>query len=639
MNEPRAVSMRTLFLALLLTALATAGSGCFAAFKLDDVVPSSYTPSRSGESEVTVDEANKELAGLKFYAARLAVPWNFNPPDAGNARLTLEDGELVVTWDFPGLPGLVTPCVYVYRAPVRVKRWKLYTNEEQTSFTVFISGQDSRVVHRCDLDGEKDPMLLSHPTTSINIAFSSVAEGQKFVDLMVALEAGGIAPAREAEPAAAEVDEPPPLSPRPVAAGEKKRMVAKEKRSGGCTSDAHCKGGRVCVDGACTSPDDVQEPPPIPEPAPGPAEETKQAARPAPFEVVTDPPGADVAIDTRSAGRTPLKKMLKPGRYLVNVAYPGRVPVQRTVTVSRDGVSLKLRLRPSRGKPVRLLVETQPAGARIVVNDEDHGTTPANLKIAPGRYQVSLTLEGYEEDKRSIDLDTAASEKLAVKLKRQHGMLRIDSTPAGAKIMVNGDDKGTTPLMPISLPTGTHQIMVQIPDREPYEQAVEIQVGKTASIDIELQLTEETKERRKEQIENFERAMEGHEKEAAPLRKRRKLNTIIGATSLGVGVASLAAAGVLYGIGASQGSTAHDAYSQTSSQSVMDENREIIESSRTKLIVGHVLAGVGVAAVVVGIWQLVVRPEIPEQPVSPSFSSLGLAPAPGGLVLSIGGAL
>lgn len=46
--------------------------------------------------------------------------------------------------------------------------------------------------------------------------------------------------------------------------------------------------------------------------------------------------------------------------------------------------------------PVRVSIESDPAGAQVLIDDEPVGTTPYSGELEPGDYQVSLQSDGYE---------------------------------------------------------------------------------------------------------------------------------------------------------------------------------------------------------------------------------------------------
>ena len=113
----------------------------------------------------------------------------------------------------------------------------------------------------------------------------------------------------------------------------------------------------------------------------------------------------------------------------------------------------------------------------------------------------------------------------------------------------------------------------------------------------------------------------------------RRTKTFWGAVGLGMGAACTIAAVVLYGIGGAEGSAANEDYLATSSTQEVGRYHDEVVAARTKLIAGHVLLGVGVAAFAVATYQMLTRPEQPSQ----EAASLGAGLVPGGGALVVTG--
>jgi hypothetical protein len=132
------------------------------------------------------------------------------------------------------------------------------------------------------------------------------------------------------------------------------------------------------------------------------------------LSVRSTPRGAEVRINGTRRGRTPLTVSdLEYGTYRVAVSAPGRIPVEREVTINKKAASLALTLerapatRPSAtgaapapapipGRPATLEVETRPSGATVYVDGARVGTSPLKLEsFKPGRHDIRLELPGH----------------------------------------------------------------------------------------------------------------------------------------------------------------------------------------------------------------------------------------------------
>ena len=99
--------------------------------------------------------------------------------------------------------------------------------------------------------------------------------------------------------------------------------------------------------------------------------------------------------------------------------------------------------------PVRVNVTSQPAGATVLVDGRDRGTTPITLfDLTPGRHHIKYRLSGYGEADRFVDTNREGPfiEKNVV-LKEEKGLLLLKTEPAGASIVIDGVTVGQTPLL------------------------------------------------------------------------------------------------------------------------------------------------------------------------------------------------
>lgn len=129
-----------------------------------------------------------------------------------------------------------------------------------------------------------------------------------------------------------------------------------------------------------------------------------------------------------------------------------------------------------------------------------------------------------------------------------------------------------------------------------------------------------------------------HPKDGAVLllARRHHSKTVWAATTLGAGLALTAGAAVLYGLGGSQGSQAHEDYLLATEEPLIALYRAEVEASRTKLTVGHALMGVAAVFFAVSIYHFITRPEIEEQ-MPATGPSIGLAPSSEGAALTLSG--
>lgn len=133
-----------------------------------------------------------------------------------------------------------------------------------------------------------------------------------------------------------------------------------------------------------------------------------------------------------------------------------------------------------------LVVSTAVAGVEVVIDGKPSGTTPLTLELAPGRHSIELRSRGQT---RVIPVEIAAGVQTTQFVKwpadRPLGTLRVTSTPPGARVILGGLVRGTTPLVIEELDAGTHEILVES-DAGSVRETVRVRPDTLAEIDAAI---------------------------------------------------------------------------------------------------------------------------------------------------------
>ncbi len=147
-----------------------------------------------------------------------------------------------------------------------------------------------------------------------------------------------------------------------------------------------------------TQPAKGAEPPPEQAAAPEPKHTAPAAKRrPALHEVLisSKPQGASVILDGRAdtTCTTPCTVDASPGLHTLTVTLEGYQTIQRAITVTDEPFEMEpITLRSLGGT---LMLSSEPSGAAIYVNGRKiSDTTPAQLRLAPGSYNISVEKNG-----------------------------------------------------------------------------------------------------------------------------------------------------------------------------------------------------------------------------------------------------
>jgi len=133
-----------------------------------------------------------------------------------------------------------------------------------------------------------------------------------------------------------------------------------------------------------------------------------------------------------------------------------------------------------------LLVETQPAGLSVKIDGSPRGTTPVKMTLPPGQHQLELETGGQP---RVIPITMTAggqvSQYIEVQAAPATGRLQVTSEPPGATVLVDGERKGTAPLLVSDLAIGRHRVELQA-DGATVQQQVTIEPGGTSSLVVPM---------------------------------------------------------------------------------------------------------------------------------------------------------
>jgi hypothetical protein len=189
------------------------------------------------------------------------------------------------------------------------------------------------------------------------------------------------------------------------------------------------------------------------------------------------PDGAETASGSADRARSQ-------NRMLVAVA-----GVAVITAVATFGANQILQGRASGTEPGRLRVETQPAGAMVIIDGTSRGLTPLALSLEPGTHKMTIQ---RQDDERVVALEirpgadvaryfemTAAPPVAAVPLAA--GSLSVVTDPPGARVSVDGQPAGKAPVTVGNLSTADHMVVVRN-DAVSAERSVRVEAGTVASV-------------------------------------------------------------------------------------------------------------------------------------------------------------
>ena len=207
--------------------------------------------------------------------------------------------------------------------------------------------------------------------------------------------------------------------------------------------------------------------------------------------VNSTPDGAAIFLDREPVGVTPATLSTTPGTHLVTLKKPGYSDLVETVKILPNTPNiLDRRLEQLL---TWVLLHSEPMGAEVRDTDENKtflGNTPVAIRIAaPSFRSLHFALAGHQS--KTIQLEVRDQTPLLenVTLLSDTGTLKLTSSPAGARILVNGLQRGVTAAAPVTLDRLDAEVKLELllDGYQPVTQTIRIAAGMVETLDIQLQ--------------------------------------------------------------------------------------------------------------------------------------------------------
>jgi uncharacterized protein (TIGR02145 family) len=196
--------------------------------------------------------------------------------------------------------------------------------------------------------------------------------------------------------------------------------------------------------------------------------------------------GAQVFVDGKLlSATTPLTtEPIASGEHTIQVVKEMFQPVAQKVKVF-DGQTtlLNVQLQPNFAE----LSITAPAGASIVVNNQQKGTGNWSGRLGAGVYSVEARLAKHRAAKQDIELNAGDKRTIDLQPTPIYGSLDVITSPSGANISIEGKNYGTTPNTLSKLLIGDYTVELSRQGYSTVRKSISITVGTSAVINETLQ--------------------------------------------------------------------------------------------------------------------------------------------------------
>ncbi len=178
------------------------------------------------------------------------------------------------------------------------------------------------------------------------------------------------------------------------------------------------------------------------------------------MDFTTVPAGAELYIDDRLIGQTPITAEVLETGSQITLRAAGYKTLQQQITV-KAGTKAQHPLIEMIVADGQLAINSSPQGASITIDKQFSGVTPLLVDVAPfTKHKVELFLEGYLKATRSIAVKPEQQADLNVDLTPNIGTVQLRVSPADATIKVDGKSQGSGS-QTLSLNAKPHSISVE----------------------------------------------------------------------------------------------------------------------------------------------------------------------------------
>ncbi|MFA5679079.1 MAG: PEGA domain-containing protein [Pseudomonas sp.] len=205
------------------------------------------------------------------------------------------------------------------------------------------------------------------------------------------------------------------------------------------------------------------------------------------LQVNTAVPGVLVELDGKPLGSAPATfSGIAPGEYQLRLRHPRYRLFEQTLQVrGRDLTeTVDASLEPAWGE---LRIDSEPSGAQVQVGDLAAGTTPTTLQVLESGETVRISLPGYKTWEKHLSATPGTQQTHdKVVLQPADAVLTLTSSPAGARVTVDQQYRGQTPLTLDLEPGKSHRIALHLAGYKLHEQTLRLETGEDKALDLAL---------------------------------------------------------------------------------------------------------------------------------------------------------
>ncbi len=197
--------------------------------------------------------------------------------------------------------------------------------------------------------------------------------------------------------------------------------------------------------------------------------------------------GALIFVDEINIGTTPLNDVqLQAGEHRIRIVRERYLEQEQIVEV--EGLDRKQRfefvLAPAWSE---VTLTTGPAGASVIINDQEYGHTPITLELLAGSHTITFQKQDFSANELELAVD--AGKRLSpdtVIMQPAPAIIVVNSKPPGATVAIDSAYKGRTPLQVAVSSKNEHTLALSLAGYEELTNKILLGPGETRDVTIIL---------------------------------------------------------------------------------------------------------------------------------------------------------
>ena len=153
-----------------------------------------------------------------------------------------------------------------------------------------------------------------------------------------------------------------------------------------------------------------------------------------------------------------------------------------TVTLGKPFVTVDTPVQPG-----TMDLQSVPDGASVTVNGDYRGKTPLQISsLSPSTYAVTFSRSGFVDLTTQVAVQGGKNSEVIATLQPKTGTLAVNSSPPGARVLLDGTNAGLSPVVFANISAESHTVGLEKDGYTAVSRGVSISAGQVTSLEISL---------------------------------------------------------------------------------------------------------------------------------------------------------